>query len=436
MNNDVYCALPWMQLMITPSGDYKVCCFSGDHTLQNQTHGFCLDENDKPMNVLTHSMQEALDSKTSVSIRQAQLENKRHAECSVCWNKDDDGSNSGAKLAKSFRVMRTFHQYPKWGIETNSDIVTTSELKIRSLDLRFTNKCNLKCIMCTPLYSDLWYEDYSKLYGEQFGDRNVKYTIIRDENGKYKSDMPNWFDTDIWRERFDSVKNDLQHLYITGGEPFIVKGHLDTLDNLIDCDLAKNITIDYDTNLTVINHKLLERFSKFKKIIISVSLDDIGDRYEYFRYPGKFDTISTNLKFLIENKPSNVVIKAVTSCLGVLNVYAPWRFLEFLESQNMSSTYVAYRLLRSPAHFDIRYLPKQAKDEVLKYYQTNDFPGVKESLVVGHLMNNYNMPDHECISKMKEHIAYLDKLDILRGLDWRKTFPETRELLKPYDNNQ
>lgn len=434
MNNSVYCALPWMQLMIAPSGDYKICCFSGDHA--SNTHGFCLDENNKPMNVMTHSMQDALHSKTSASIRQAQLENKRHAECSVCWNKDDDGANSGATLAKSMRVMRTFHQYPKWDIETNSDIVTTSNLKIRSLDLRFTNTCNLKCIMCTPLYSNLWYEDYTKLYGNQFGDVNVRYTIIKDEHGKYKSNMPNWFDTDIWKERFDSVKQDLQHLYITGGEPFLVKGHLDTLDNLIECDLAKNITIDYDTNLTVINHKLLERFSKFKKIVISVSLDDIGDRYEYIRCPGKFDTVSANLKFLIDNKPSNVVIKSVSSCLGVLNVYAPWRFAEFLESQNISSIPVSYRLLRYPAHFDIKYLPKESKDKVLKHYQINDFPGLKESLVIGHLTNNYNIPENECVTKMNEHIAYLNKLDTLRGLDWRKTFPETRELLKPYDSTR
>lgn len=431
MNNSVYCALPWMQLMIAPSGDYKICCFSGDPS--SYTHGFCLDENGKTMNVLTHSMHDALHSKTAASIRQAQMDDKRHPECSVCWGKDDDSASSGLTFSYSLREMRTFRQYPQWGIETTPDVITKTEPKIRSLDLRFTNSCNLKCIMCTPLYSNLWYEDYTKIYGNQFGDVNVKYTIMKDESGKYKSDMPNWFDTEIWKERFDSVKNDLQHLYITGGEPFLVKGHLDTLDNLIECDLAKNITLEYDTNLTVINNKLLERFAKFKRVLISVSIDDVGDRYEYFRFPGKFSTVLENIKFLNENKGSNVAIKRISACIGILNIFLPWRLAKFVESEKLSPIPTSYRLLKYPDHFDIKYLPKKLKDIVLKYYQNNESFDAQHSQVVGRLLNNYDIPEEECVVKIHEHISYLDKIDKLRGLDWRKTFPETSALLKPYD---
>lgn len=429
MDNNVYCALPWMQLMISPSGDYKICCFSGDHT--KQSHGFCLDENNKPMNVLTHTMQEALNSESSKSIRKSQLENKRHGECSVCWNKDDDNKISNATLAQSLRVMRTFWQYPKWKIETDPDIVTKQELKIRSLDLRFTNKCNLKCIMCTPMYSTLWYEDYYKMYGNQFGDSSVKYKIFVDSNGKFVSDIPQWYDTEIWKERFDSVKYDLQHLYITGGEPFIVKGHMDILDDLISCDLAKNITLEYDTNLTVINHKILDRLSKFNSVVISVSFDDVGDRYEYFRYPGKFDVLKNNLQFLIANKSDNITIKSLSCCLGILNLQSPWRFREFVET-NKIDVPVSYRLLRYPSHFDIKYLPKKQKDLMLNKFQKSDIIDAKESLVVGRLLNNYDIDETECLKKINEHCSYLNKIDSLRGLDWRKTFPETVELLKNY----
>lgn len=427
MNESVYCSLPWMQLMISPSGDYKVCCFSGNQF--EKTHGFCLDENDKPMNVLTHTMHQALNSKTSASIRKAQLDNKRHPECSVCWNRDDDKDKSGATMTDSFRVMRTFNQFPKWNIETAYDVITTSELKIRSLDLRFTNKCNLKCVMCTPLYSSLWYEDYTKIHGNTFGDTNKKYTIFQNESGKFTSDIPQWYDTDIWKKRFDEVKGDLRHLYITGGEPFLVKGHLDMLDDLIECDLAKNIVIDYDTNLTVINHKILERFSKFKKIIISVSFDDIGERYNYIRFPGEFDVVKNNLKFLIDNKSDNVTVKSISCCLGVLNILAPFRFSEFVKSENLN-IHTSFRLLRYPDHFDIKYLPKNVKDSVLNYYHKSDDIIARESLVIGHLQRNYDLDDSVCRNKIKEHVYYLSQLDSLRNLDWKKTFPETYELLK------
>ena len=29
-----------------------------------------------------------------------------------------------------------------------------------SLDIRFGNLCNQKCVMCSPIFSNLWYEEH------------------------------------------------------------------------------------------------------------------------------------------------------------------------------------------------------------------------------------------------------------------------------------
>lgn len=416
-----------MQLMITPAGEYKICCFSGDHTIGS--HGFCLDTNGQVMNVLTHSMEDALNSETSKSIRAAQLEGKRHGACTVCWTKDDNVSRYDDVQTHSLRVGRTFKQLPSWGIITDASEITTAPLKIRSLDLRFTNTCNLKCIMCGPMYSNTWYSDHAQIYGDTFGDANVKYKIIN-INGVYKAEMPRWHDTEIWKQRFSAVKEDLRHIYMTGGEPFLIKGHQEILDDLIESDLAKNITLQYDTNLTVINPKILDRLAKFKHVIMNVSVDDIGERYNFVRFPGDFDTLVKNLRFLIENKTNNIKIGHVSSCIGIVNIFAPFRFNEFLKAENLP-VIDHYRMLRQPEHFDPKYLPKAAKQHVLSVYNKAEFDH-RKSLVVSHLENNMDADEELCVQQTMAHVKFLNKLDELRGTDWKNTFPEITRLLKAH----
>jgi hypothetical protein len=54
---ETFCTLPWSSILILPSGDFKICCFTG-HKLPHggDSHGVAVDENMKAMNVLTHSI--------------------------------------------------------------------------------------------------------------------------------------------------------------------------------------------------------------------------------------------------------------------------------------------------------------------------------------------------------------------------------------------
>lgn len=423
IDDKVYCALPWMQVMVSPSGDYKVCCFSGDHTIGS--HGYCLDDNGEKMNVLTHSFEEALNSKTSRDIREAQKNNQKHPQCAYCWSRGDD---TDATKVPSFRHLRTNIHFKSWGIDDPQTRAGKAEPKVRSLDLRFTNTCNLKCIMCSPLYSSGWYEDHLAVYGTPvFGDSDIKYQVIK-VNNVLHSDMPRWHDTEIWKARFDSVKHDLQHIYVTGGEPFIIKGHLDLLDDLIENDLAKNIVMDYDTNLTVVNPKILSRLSKFKHVRMSVSLDDIGDRYNYFRFPGNFSSTFENLQYVLREKTPNIEISSVSMCLGILNVFAPLRFSQFIAEHNLSLN-IAVRLLRAPYHFDIKYLLPEQKKAVIEVYKNTTTQKNGKRLVTDYLTEHLRLPEEHCAAKVKEHTLFLDTLDGLRGTDWRSTYPETFNLL-------
>ena len=432
--------------MLFRSGELKICCFSGEIdelNAQTLTRGACLDENGQPMNIMTHSILDALNSKNHKSIRLAQSRGERHTNCNVCWERDDANRKKG-QITTSLRHFRSFRQLPNEDNAINLQKAplfltqdgSLNELPI-SLDLRFTNICNMKCIMCSPVYSNQWYEDQYKLTGQKIIQLDSKVYNIFQENGVWKSDMPVWHDSENWWNQFELIKHRIRHLYITGGEPFIIKGHDILLDKLIDSDCAKNIILEYDTNLSVINKKIIDRFKHFKQIVLSISCDDVNEQYEYIRFPGNFNKLLTNLEFLKEN---NIKIRHFSSCVGIYSIYSPIRLHKYFtelgyrpqDSSNGIDIF-SFRMLRLPNHTNLALLPKHLKLKVIEIYQNSTLPQKWKNFLCGYLENNMDSYDEEvCIKSVKTHIEYLNSLDSIRNTDWKKTFPEIVELLKDY----
>jgi pyruvate-formate lyase-activating enzyme len=430
-----YCILPWSSIQINPSGDLKICCFSGvsSDTSAENNHGMCLDDDGNVMNILTHSIKDALNSKYHKELRLAQSNNERHPMCKVCWDRDDANKNqykTSLRYYRSFRQLQNLDGAIPLHEASNrmNDDGSIDSIPI-SLDLRFTNVCNMKCVMCSSIYSNQWYEDEVKLYNTTSFAVDSKVYSIRVENGVYKTDMPVWHDSPIWWEKFDEIKNQIRHIYLTGGEPFIIKGHDILLDKLIECGVADKVILQYDTNLSVINDKILNRLVQFKEVLIDVSCDDIGERYEFIRYGGKFKTLIDNLDKL---KSKNIKFRNITSCVGIYSLFSPIRVHEFFSQMGYDE--YAFRVLRSPWHSDVAFLPDDLKMKVIKIYEVSNLPVKWKKFIIGYLENNIGKHTQEnCENHLKNHIMYLDKLDEIRGTNWKETFPEVVSLLKDYN---
>ena len=278
-----------------------------------------------------------------------------------------------------------------------------------SLDLRFTNVCNMKCIMCSSRYSNQWYQDEEKLYGSKTITLDSKTYNIFVENGVYKSDMPIWHDSDAWWKNFDEIKHRIRHLYLTGGEPFIVKGHDILLDKLIESNLAQNIIMEYDTNLSVINDKVLNKLKQFKQVILSVSCDDIEEQYELIRFPGKFSTMTKNLETL---KQKGFDVRHLSTCVGIYSIFSPLRLRNKFPDYRLS-----LRMLRNPYHSDVMYLPKKAKQKVISIYRDSNIEERWKNFIISYLENNMNLVSEDvCVRMTKQHIQYLNNLRSLHLL--------------------
>lgn len=457
---ETFCTMPWSSILILPSGDFKICCFTG-HEISGggDSHGVAVDENMQVMNVLTHSIKDAMNSVWHKEIRAAQAKGERHVACRVCWDRDDAASRQRVK-STSLRVVRTYDQnlegadryspennrvggQPMIGSAVpenasswliNKETGEMKDIMPVSLDIRFSNLCNAKCIMCEPLYSTLWYEDYEKLTGRSiFSTGPKKYNIIKQPKvtggHTYSSNFEQWRDDPRWWKQLDELAPHLQHVYITGGEPFIQPQHDKFLDRLIEAGYAKNIVLEYDTNLSVMNAKILERLSKFKDIILRISTDDVGARYELIRHPLKFDNLIKNMN-LLKDYGLDKKIDTITTCIGIYSMYAPMRMYETFAPMGYEKYFI--RILVSPLAVNMAYLPQKIKAKVIKDYDTNNYlPHFHKTHVAGYLKNNFDLVDDEQgKAHLNRFVNYMEGLDRIRGTDWKATFPEIVDLMK------
>jgi MoaA/NifB/PqqE/SkfB family radical SAM enzyme len=442
-SKDTFCALPWASIQINPSGNFKICCFSGNDKLKD--HGVGKDEKTGDvMNILTHSFDEALNSDLHKELRLFQSQNKRHPVCRVCWDKEDanrrlqkDQGNFDSETIGgiSYRIGRTFthmkDQENGVNLEDAGSIMnhdgSIDNIPI-ALDIRFSNLCNSKCIQCEPQYSSLWYSDHMALTGDNKFWVGPKQYQINAEGNKLKNDFVRWHDSPIWWERFETIKHRLLHVYITGGEPFLQPAHDEFLDRLISCGQSKKIRLVYDTNLTVINEKILKKLDQFKEVRLGISVDDTEKRYELIRYPSSWKKLNENIS-LLKKHPN--MFCTITSCVGIFDVYAPMRVVPHF--QNLGFDKFSFRLLRSPESYDLKWYPREAKDKIIRAYDECNLKIQHKAMTVGYIKNTYNtQTEEECAKGIQRFVARSDALDKLRGTDWKATFPEVVELLKEY----
>jgi sulfatase maturation enzyme AslB (radical SAM superfamily) len=276
------------------------------------------------------------------------------------------------------------------------------------------------------MYSNSWYEDHIRLNNTtKYFAGNEEYEIYS-KNGVLKSTMSDnrWWETERWWQQFDSIKGNLKTIYVTGGEPFLVPAHDIMLDKLIEDNLCSNIDLEYDSNLSVINPKILNKLSKFKSVNISASFEDIEKRFELIRFPLKFDKIINNLKMI---KDYGVDISAVSSCLGIYTAYAPLRLIPYF--QDLGFTKIRFRLLRAPIIYDLKWLPRKQKEIILKRYENTNI-GIRNSkMITGYLQNNL---DEQSIPMIKQFIGHMNSLDKIRGTDWKSVMPDVVDLVKDY----
>ncbi len=389
-----YCVVPWTQLAINSSGQYRVCCNAlPEKNLVRNKVG-------KTLLIYKNSVSEAWESETYQKIRRQMLNSERPDMCMRCFREEDSGVESARqKLSKRWSSSHAYDPDPP--------------MDIKYVDLRLGNLCNLKCRMCNPYSSNKWVDEWNKVTGKAELDPN--FALSKNQIKKLKNmDWPDFEKT--WRNLYPILES-IEELYLTGGEPFVSLKQVDLLKKMVNSGKSKNITLKYNTNLTLLPERLIPLWKNFKAITINASIDGIGAVNDYIRHPSQWETVHGNLKKLFELKkqglPLGIYIHITVQMYNILRLHESIRF--FKDNFGLESY---LNILNHPYCLNIRTLPDLLKEKVIFNLSPLSFIiSVDEVIKYLNQESLYN-------KYYKEFLDYTKTLDRLREESFEKIAPE------------
>jgi len=400
MTKNNFCSIPWIHAATKTNGTSRVCCLMSNHVNGGLTgHNF-----------KDHTIEEIHNSEFTRKIRKQFLAGEKPVECNTCWVKEDNGGKSRRTFTN--KMYKDVFDYDK-AVKVTALNGSTTQMPVY-WDLRFGNLCNLKCVMCGPQSSSMWYKDWAKVHStDHFYDSGTKINIS-DGNKQQRIDRASdydWWESEHFWKQLDKHKDQLEHVYLVGGEPMLVEPHYKFLQNLIDSGVSNNVVLEYDTNITNVHQRAIDQWKHFKKLMLRVSIDDYGEQNDYIRFPSKWYKLNENIERINELLPNTQVEISIT--WQILNAYTVLNLLD-----HFNNYHINIRILSDPDMLDAKHLPKQAKLGIIDMY-TSSVHKDKLAHLINYLNNNidYENNPYNCTD-------FLEKLDEIRGTNWKETFIE------------
>jgi MoaA/NifB/PqqE/SkfB family radical SAM enzyme len=309
--------------------------------------------------------------------------------CNRCQIEESNGIESKRQLD----YARWQEHYDSYNLNDNNKFITTS--------IAFGNTCNLKCITCGPYSSSRWQKEYQDLY---------------------KLDVPHFkFYKKNFVQDFIAQAPNIVHLDIPGGEPFLsgVDEQKSLLTHYISANQAKNITLHYTTNAQIFpDEDWWQLWSHFKEVDIQLSIDGVGARYEYIRYPASWPLLVENVSTYLKIKQPNIKL-SVSHTVSAYNIYYLDEFFAWCYNVGLPRPWLGR--VHNPAHMRPTVWAEPARTKIINQLLNSSSNDILNwaTLIVN--TDDSNLFDKFKI-KVKEH-------DVYRQLDFSKTFSELAEYI-------
>ena len=382
-------------------------------------HGFVTHQSIGPCCAYTNnpklnSPQQYWNSDQLKNIKSNMIADVRDSGCNICWDKEDRGF---ASLRNHSNTI-----YEKYV----DDIINgkTFDQPV-VLDLRLGNLCNLKCRMCTSEWS-------SQIADEILSNPELEWDSVPSEKLTSVSDNT-WELLDNWIGRVERV-------FMTGGEPTIIKKNLEYIQKIIQTGRGKDIELIFTTNATNVNREFLRLAENFKSVHFAVSIDAVEDLATYIRFPSDWDTIKQNLNIIGQNN-FGVGINTTVQWLNMTRLTEMFNFIEeYIDSKPKQFAGVWFQLVTTPSYLDPIYAPRFMKEiaieqisnflENSKLFQNEKFNNIlygdlKNGLESTRtfLQNNIQLEKHKDVFLKK-----MEQLDRIRGQNLFDVLPELKPL--------
>ena len=373
LTNPYFCRMPWQGLMYNFDGKVKNCIRSIDTM---------------PIGDIKHQPIEQIVLGQENVDRQNKIVNRQPVtSCNTCYELEHG--------KKGFDIISDRIFYIKELKDAPTDLYQTNQFDLATIDVRWTNLCNLACVYCGPEYSSRWANELN-IHADQ---------PTPEQQANFKQYI------------FDHAAT-LKHVYLAGGEPLLMKENLELLQKI-----NPDVNLRINTNLTKTDTKVFETICGFKNVHWTVSVETLTDEFEYIRYGHKWQDFLDNLQ-VIKQLDHKISFNMLWFLLNYDTVFDCVDYLKDLGFHNNSFIIGA---LLSPEYLNIRHLPESMLQLLKEKLQQKiaEQPGYLLEDSYQNMLYYVNQPFEKDLARSFRQLAAVDQR---RNLDSSKIFTELYKL--------
>jgi MoaA/NifB/PqqE/SkfB family radical SAM enzyme len=408
---------PFTGLATREDGAIQVCCRS--HPIGN---------------IQDNTLEEIWNNNNLKRIRKQVLNGERPKECSPCFSLEDQGVESlRQRHINGIIPEARIRLYPNAIKEMSGDY--TMPFTFPTMEIKLNNLCNLKCRMCHPMDSTSW-NDWDQVEEFYKKEGNFLPEQIINLNLKRRPYLDSFDDTDNWWVSFEKLLPYFRRVEFAGGEPLMDPQHYRILDMLKP--YGNQIELKYATNGTTLGiskgRTVHDYWPHFRSVAVNVSIDGIGDVYEYIRGNGNWNQVVQNIKEIQKIPNISRIVGAVA--VQVSNVLTLGDMIEYFLDDLGIVFYT--NMVNYPNVLSAQVLPyklKMAAIENLLHTQNRleEFKLVKEHPVLLELTKkqisgiiNY-LSANDQTDKWQDCIEFNHRLDQTRRQSFLDVTPEFKD---------
>jgi len=389
--SDTFCPLLFQHLATHPHGGVTHCCIADHRNALSSSR-----DGDRFYNLNRDTVHDTMNSQSFRKARLEVLDGKKPRACMRCYAEEAKGMHS--------KRIEEIKNYPEYTIEVARDATDSDgymkDVQLDFVELRLGNVCNVACRTCNPASSSKWRNDYDALQKKT----TFKLTSYDTMEG-FRWPEREGFWEDLLKH-CDKVKT----FYINGGEPTLIKQHFAFLQRLVDMGKT-DIKLWYNINMTNMNDKVIDLWRKFDHVKVSCSIDDLGERNHYIRYPSDWDTV---LKNFLRLKEENFELD-VTQTVSWMNYSTLGDFYNFFHREH--GVWVHHNYVYDPDILSPAVLPKEMRERIHK-----KFSNIFDSWKLTEFEKMFSGPDRK--GKWEKAIEYTKNLDEIRKQNIVDYLPE------------
>lgn len=374
LTNGVFCPMPWKGLMYNSDGRVKNCIRSAGNI----------------GNLCDQKISDILSGDKNLSTQRNMLNDRPGEDCHTCYNLEN-GKRRFDIISDRIFYIKEFKKEPL-------DTYQEANHELKAIDVRWSNLCNFACVYCGPSFSSRWASEMK--------------VDLKSPPLEHLQDL---------KQFVFSKAQDLQHVYLAGGEPLLMKDNLELLDLLLEKN--SNVNLRINTNLSKVDTKVFEKICQFKNVHWTISVETQAKEFEYVRFGGSWQDFLDNLD-IIKSLGHKISFNML---YFLLNFRSLFECVDFFRSQGFHPNSFIIGPLLDPLFLNVRHLPDAILTEIGQklQHEINLNPGYLLEDSYRNLLNYIEQPFEKDLPGSLQKIREIDQR---RGLDCRDTFKEIFDL--------